>query len=209
MANTPAFDLDAFGNTPMNCMTLIAEQSRQRDGACARRPQRGRRRSRRRAPRVWFPARLGERARSCPPRKAAPFSRRSPTRWAIRVEYRKDVMGSPTRTALSTNAAWSSSPTAWAPPAKRGQCRVASRTAASPTTCAARWPSAPKTARDGARILMELVTNGATRLRPRFTPSPIRAKPSCSRWRAAATTWARACRTTRSPSCPTTSTCTG
>ena len=24
MANTPAFDLDAFGNTPMNCMTLIA-----------------------------------------------------------------------------------------------------------------------------------------------------------------------------------------
>ena len=24
MANTPAFDLDAFGNNPMNCMTLIA-----------------------------------------------------------------------------------------------------------------------------------------------------------------------------------------
>lgn len=24
MANTPTFDLDAFGNVPMNCMTLIA-----------------------------------------------------------------------------------------------------------------------------------------------------------------------------------------
>lgn len=66
-----------------------------------------------------------------------------------------------------------------------------------------------QTARDGARILMELVDDGAMRRPAAPTPSPIRAKPSCSSWRAAATTWARACRMTRLPSCPITSTCTG
>ena len=125
------------------------------------------------------------------------------------VEYRKDVMGLSNadgfvneRGVVIVSNSMGTSARAWRTRIASGRRR---RLQPAPRAGRAR-PDRPRRRAhpDGADRRMGLRPPAAP------TPSPTGTRPSCSSWRAAATIWrARACRTTPSPSCPTTSTCTG
>ena len=177
MANTPAFDLDAFGNTPMNCMTLVAGKAASATGhvLVGHNEDDGGHVVVRHG---WVPPRDWEKGAVMPAEEGcALLPQVAHTLGYYWVEYRKDVMG------LSNADGFVN---------ERGVVIVS---------------NSMGTSREG--MANAACVNGATRPPAAPIPSPTGTRPSCSSWRAAATTWARACRTTPSPSCPTTSTCTG
>ena len=89
MANTPAFDLDAFGNTPMNCMTLIAGKAASATGhvLVGHNEDDG-------GHHGWVPPRDWEKGAIMPAEEGcALLPQVAHTLGYYWVEYRKDVMG--------------------------------------------------------------------------------------------------------------------
>lgn len=209
MANTPAFDLDAFGNTPMNCMTLIAGKAASATGhvLVGHNEDDGGHVVVRHG---WVPPRDWEKGAVMPAEEGcALLPQVAHTLGYYWVEYRKDVIGLSNADGfvnergvviVSNSMGTSREGMENADCVKDGGVAFNLRRALAERA---------QTARDGARILMELIDEWGYAPSAAPTPSRTGTRPSCSSWRAAATTWARACRTTPSPSCPTTSTCTG